>query len=200
VAAGVTGRRWRLALIALGLGAAACGRPVLAPSAARAPIALAGQSNAVFLWPFVVQAAAPIAIVGVAEDGSSIAEWGVTGALWPQLVPALHQPLRAFVWWQGESDKDSRSYPADLVTFLARVRSEANSPRLRVVVCRVVDDPAFVALRLAQAAYVEGDAQSVLVSSDGLEREHPDWLSGSAHLSPAGYRLMAQRILVAVFA
>lgn len=191
----------RYRVIAAGLGsvfALACGAAPAAPErAAVVPIALAGQSNADFIRPYLTAAAAPAAVVGFAQDGSTIRQWAIEApeGYWSRLVPALHQPLRAFVFWLGESNRDNvAEYAAMLPELFARVRREANDPRLLVVVCRVVDDPAFVGVRAAQAAYVAGDPESVLVSSDGVPREAP----GSAHLSPAGYVEMSSRILAAI--
>lgn len=189
--------------IVVALLAAACGGSSTAPTVPPPvvhvlPVALAGQSNALFIGPYLTQAAAPGAVVGFAQDGSAIAQWAPGSAFWLALAPTLRQPLRAFVWWQGESDRlTPERYQGDVAAFVARVRVEAGDPRLLVLICRVVDDPAFVGIRAAQAAYVATDARAVLVSSDGLAKEFGEGV-GSAHLSPEGYRLMAQRILTAI--
>lgn len=165
------------------------------------PIVLAGQSNAFFIQPFLAQAAAPVPVSGFAQDGSWITQWAVDApeGYWQRLAPSLHQPLKAFVWWQGESDWNAADvYLSRLIEFLQRVRREANDQNLLIVICRVVDDPAFPGIRADQEAYIKRDPRSVLVSSDGLPREHPDWASGSAHLSSDGYVVMSQRILAAI--
>jgi hypothetical protein len=158
-------------------------------------VALAGQSNAWLMRP-IFEKAYPH-IVGFAQDGSRIREWETGAPNWLHLEPALKQPLRAFVWWQGESDRhpgQAEVYGSALQEFLARVRVTANDPHLLLVICRVIDHPAFAQIRTAQEEYVARDARSVLVSSDGLPLELPD----SAHLSPAGYEEMVRRILAVI--
>lgn len=184
-----------LLVFALALFVSACGSSIAPSPEISLPIALAGQSNALFIRPYLIAAVAPEVVTGFAQDGSTIAQWAVTApqGYWSQLAPSLHQPLKAFVWWQGESDTTNVStYLNSLTEFIARVRNEAHDPTLRVVICRVVDDPAFSQIRALQAAYVAADARSVLVSSDGLPTEFST--PGSAHLSPEGYQQMAQRI------
>lgn len=191
------------ALLLVTLVASACGSTSITAPAASAPmrpLALAGQSNALFIRPYLTTAAAPEGVVGFAQDGSTIEQWAADAAEghWSQLAPQLHQPLRAFVWWLGESNRLAAEIFTDqLRTFVARVRLEANDPQLLVVICRVVDDPAFVGIRAAQAAYVATDPRAILVSSDGLPKEFGEGV-GSAHLSPDGYTQMAQRILRAL--
>lgn len=187
-----------LALVLL-IFAAGCGAAPTAPTppGAPGPIAFAGQSNANLMFDTLTAAYAPGVVLGAAarNPGSRIQEWALGAHYWPLLTPSLHQPLRAFVWWQGESDRaEVAEYPARLAAFLASVRAEAGDPQLFVVLCRVVDDPVFAGIRAVQEAYVRSDPRSVLVSSDGLELEGP----GSAHLSPVGYRAMAARVLVAL--
>ena len=143
------------------------------------------------------QAYAPGRVVGFAQEGSYIRQWDEGTDFWNRLAPQLHQPLRAFVWWQGESDRHPgmvEIYGVKLQALVARVRYEAADPQLLVVICRVVNDPAFAGIRAAQEAYVATDPRAVLVSSDGLPLES----AGSAHLSADGYREMAQRVLRAL--
>jgi len=185
-------------LIVLALFASACGGSSLsAPTIAAPtkPLALAGQSNALFIRPFLISAAAPEAVIGFSQDGSSIEQWAPGSAYWGQLAPQFHQPLRAFVWWQGEGNRLTPDiYASQLRDLIGRVRAEANDPNLLVLICRVVDDPLFVGIRAAQAAYVASDPRSILVNSDNLPKEFGEGV-GSAHLSPDGYTLMAKRIL-----
>ena len=169
---------------------------IATPPAAVMPLALAGQSNALFMRPSLEQQYTNV--VGFAQDGSKIAEWSASGAYWAQLAPQLHQPLKAFIWWLGESDTTTPDYMNAEREFFARVRLEANQPNLLIVVCRVVDAQVFAGVRAVQEAYVRSDPRSILVSSDGLEREHPNDLEGSAHLSRAGYDAMVLRILAAI--
>lgn len=183
---------------------ASCGSAPLAPTPVVSapvivplPLALAGQSNADFMRPALATAYAPGLVTGFAQNGSRIQEWDAGTAYWTNLQPSLHQPIRAFVWWQGESDRgadDAPVYAAKLRAFLARVRQEAHDPHLLIVLCRVVNDPVFASIRQTQEAYVVSDPRAILVSSDGLPLE----FEGSAHLSPAGYASMSQRILDAL--
>lgn len=183
----------------------ACGASPLAPTPEPPPvivappplpIALAGQSNPNLMFAPFVTAYAPGKVVGekALNPGSTIQQWAEGGPLWTALAPDLRQPLRAFVWWQGESDRHPGQVElleSETRAFIARVRKEANDPNLLVIICRVVDDPIFAGVRAAQAAYVASDPRSVLVSSDGLPLEGPR----SAHLSPQGYIAMTERIL-----
>ena len=165
------------------------------------PLALAGQSNALFMRPYLEAAYKPGDVIGFAQDGSQIVEWRVDGPYWMALKPTLHQALRAFVWWQGESDfRNPGPYLAALRAFIERVRREANDPNLLVLICRVVDDPTpgWSEIRRAQEVFVSTDRHAVLVSSDGLPKEHPDWPRGSAHLSKEGYQAMARRVIAAL--
>jgi hypothetical protein len=171
------------------------------PLPASRPLVLAGQSNALFMRPYLEDAYKPGSVVGFAQDGSHISEWGADGPHWKALRVTLHHPIRAFVWWQGESDAATASRYLDaLREFIARVRYEANDPNLLVVICRVVDDPApgWSTIRRAQETFVATDRRAALVSSDGLPKEHPQWKSGSAHLSKGGYQAMARRIIAAL--
>ena len=192
---------WPLALV---LAVAGCARSSpAAPSAAvvvSLPLALAGQSNADFIRPALQAAYAPASVIGYAQGGSTIAQWqiGAPAGFWSLLTPSLHQPLRAFVWWQGESDTTDVNYLTDLTEFVTRVRKETGNPTLLVLICRVVDDPAFQGIRQIQQKYVDSDKFAVLVSSDGLPLEDPTPGAGSAHLSAAGYVAMSARILGAL--
>lgn len=179
----------RRALLLVAVVASACGHPTTPSSPL--PLALAGQSGALLMRPYLAQAY-PGAVVGFQQDGSQIRDWADGMPFWMALAPTLRQPLRAFVWWLGESDRDDPiAIPGAFSLFLARVRREANDPALLVVLCRAVDHPLFTGVRAAEEAYVRTDPRAVLVSSDGLALEGPD----SAHLSGEGYRLMAQRVI-----
>lgn len=184
---------WVAALIA-----SACGASPLAPtSAAPRPIVLAGQSNAWLMRPIITAAYAPGHVLGFAQDGSYISQWHEGTPFWNILKADLHQPLRAFVWWQGESDRHPgrvEVYSDELRAFVQRVRTEANDPNLLVVICRVVDDPIFAPIRAIQEAYAASDPHAILVSSDSLPLE----FVGSAHLSTEGYAEMTRRILAVI--
>lgn len=190
-----TMRGWLvLALFTAGCGASV---PIAPTPAVPLPLALAGQSNAWLMRDIFAAAYAPGRVVGFAQDGSYIDQWAPNTDYWNRLATDLHQPLRAFIWWQGESDRwpgRVEIYESELRAFIARVRAEANDPNLLVVICRVIDDPIFAGVRAAQEAYVRSDPRSVLVSSDGLPLESV----GSAHLNAAGYVAMSKRILAVI--
>jgi lysophospholipase L1-like esterase len=172
---------------------AACG----APSAAHATppvttILLAGQSNAGNVAPFLVAAYHPSEVVMAAHGGQPIRKWAAGSEYWNELAPLLRQPLRAFVWWQGESDPQSTTYLADLTDLVARVRQANRSPNLLVVEIRILPLPqgAGATVRAAQEAFVQADTHAVLVSSDGVPAQADGY-----HLTDAGYRQMAARIV-----
>jgi hypothetical protein len=131
------------------------------------------------------------------QNSRSIASWSPTETppvLWRVLAAELRQPVQAFVWWQGESDRGSTTYLADDTELLARVRAENGNPQLLVVVIRILDLPQNAGIRAAQERVVAADPYAVLVSSDG-----PGFQDGTSdHLTPAGYQAVAQRILVAL--
>ena len=54
---------------------------------------------------------------------------------------------------------------------------------------RVLDLPVNAAVRAAQETFVRTDPNALLISSDGFQ------LDASDHLTDAGYRMVAQRIL-----
>lgn len=187
---------------------AGCGASPLQPSPVPTPVApvavgrvvLSGQSNAVLIRSFM-EGAYKGRVTTVAADGSRIAEWEVGTENWNALIPALHEPMRAFIWWQGESDyRDPVNYEAKLRAFLVRVRAEAGNSRLPVLLVRIVDDqwPGVPEIRAEQNSYARSDAQVILVSSDELPREHPEWATGSMHLSESGYQTMTTRIIAAL--
>jgi hypothetical protein len=157
------------------------------------PIVLSGQSNALFLDPFLTLVY-PMKVFTVAESGRAIEGWsaGPSGNHWNELVPLLQQPIQAFVFWQGESDRENTNYLSDLRDLIARVRAAANNPQLLVLDVRILDLPQNAAVRAAQETFVRTDANAILISSDGFQDETTD------HLTDAGYRSVAQRILDAV--
>lgn len=164
-----------------------------APAAAAATLALSGQSNAEFLAPFLA-ATYPGSVVGDWESGLPIAFWQTTDRMWPPLAAALHQPLRAFVWYQGESDyREPAAYGTALAELLGRVRAEAHDPQLLLVVVRIAPEPAFAGVRAAQEAFVAGDAHALLVSTDDLP-----FRPGEVHLTDDGYRTLAARLIAAL--
>jgi Carbohydrate esterase, sialic acid-specific acetylesterase len=177
----------------------ACSSLFPTPRRATDPIVLSGQSNALpdhLGDPF--QAEYPATAV-VAEGSQPISAWDVGRPLWAQLEPLLHRRhLRAFVWWQGESDAQLLvgDYEGHLRAFLHRVRHAAADPSLLIVVVQVLryTPPAGSGLgdadgvRADQARYVASDPRSVLVSVDDLPRDPGNHLADAA----------AQRILAVI--
>lgn len=186
-----------MAVVAACLASACGGGPPLAPSPVPTPITrplvLSGQSNAVNLAPFL-SAIYPLPVLTVAENGQPIRSWAGSnvGHLWLQLVPMLRDPIQAFVWWQGESDRNNPQYLSDLRELMGRVRQENGNPQLYVIVVRVFDLPPNAAVRIAQETFVQTDPNAVLISSDGFQMDDGD------HLTDAGYQAVAERVVAAV--
>jgi carbohydrate esterase-like sialic acid-specific acetylesterase len=152
------------------------------------PLVLSGQSNALLVAPSL-SAIYPLAVLSVAENGRPISGWAVTADRWKELLPLLQQPIQAFAWWQGESDRDNPNYLNDLRDLMARVRQTNGNAQLLVIEVRVLDLPVNAAVRAAQETFVRTDPNALLISSDGFQ------LDASDHLTDAGYRMVAQRIL-----
>jgi hypothetical protein len=155
-------------------------------------IVLSGQSNAENVAPFLANAYHPAQVISSTHSGNPIETWAPGKSNWTELARLLRQPLRAFVWWQGESDATSATYPADLTDLVARVRLANGTPNLLVVVIRILPLPhgSGASVRAAQEAFVQADVNAVLVSCDGVPAQ-PD----GVHLTDAGYRQVAARIV-----
>ena len=152
------------------------------------PLVLSGQSNALLVAPSL-SAMYPLAVLSVAENGRPISGWAVTADRWKELLPLVQQPIQAFAWWQGESDRDNPNYLSDLRDLIARVRQANGNPQLLVIEVRVLDLPANAGVRAAQETFVQTDTNAVLISSDGFRLDSTD------HLTDAGYQMVARRIL-----
>jgi hypothetical protein len=177
-----------VAILAAASFAGACGSSPLAPSSVTRPLVLSGQSNAVFVAPFL-SAVYPRPVLTVAESGRAIEGWALlTGNHWHELVPLLQQPIQAFVWWQGESDRTNTNYLSDLRDLIARVRQANANPQLLVIEVRVLDRDENASVRVAQESFVRTDTHAILISSDGFQ------LSTGDHLTDSGYQVVAQRI------
>lgn len=171
------------------LAAVACGGSLTSPSGTISrPLVLSGQSNALMVAPSL-SSIYPLAVLTVAESGRPISGWAVNGDQWTKLQPQLRQPIQAFVWWQGESDRNNPNYLADLRDLITRVRQVNGDPQLLVIEVRVLDLALNASVRAAQEAFVQTDANAVLISSDGFQFESTD------HLTDAGYQAVARRIL-----
>ena len=134
------------------------------------------------------------------ESGLSIAFWSPDDRLWRQLAPALHQPLAAFVYAQGEADCEGLStavsdYAARFADLMHRVRIEAQNPTLPILVVTVSATANCGAVRAVQAAWVASNRQARLISSDDLPRRD---FPADIHLTDAGASTLAQRIVAAV--
>ena len=179
-------------ILAVACVASACGGSPLSPSELTSPLVLSGQSNAVNLAPFL-SSVYPQPVLTVAENGRAIeGRYLLTGNHWRDLVPLLQQPIQAFVWWQGESDRDNPNYLSDLRDLIARVRQVNGNPQLLVIEVRVLNLTANAGVRAAQETFVQTDTNAVLISSDGFQLDSTD------HLTDAGYQIVARRIFDAI--
>src|SRR5712664_3988047 len=110
---------------------AGCGLSSAAkPSPAVSAVVLSGQSNAGGVSPFLVAAYRPSDVFVAAHGGEPIRKWAPGSLYWNELARLLRQPLKAFIWWQGENDLDSSTYLADLTDLMARVRAANHAPHL----------------------------------------------------------------------
>lgn len=183
----------------------ACGASSTAPSSTNTTIILSGQSNAVQLEPFLKAAYHDGKVDGYSYGGLPIDSFITTKPLisdwspWALIAATLHQPARAFIWWQGESDArdpghNPYQYQQQLATFIGNVRAEANQPNLYVIVCQILeadvsDTPI---IRAQTAAWVAGDRNAKLLFADDLPR------NDSQHLTAEGYTQMARRVIAAL--
>jgi hypothetical protein len=181
------------AVVVAALLAAGCGAPSAAgPSLPVSAVLLSGQSNAGGVSPFLAAAYRPSDVFVSAHGGEPIRKWAPGSLYWIELARLLRQPLKAFIWWQGESDLDSTTYLADLIDLVARVRAANHSPDLLVIVVRILPQPhgRGAGVRAAQEAFVQADTNAILVSSDGVPAQ-----ADGVHLTDAGYRQVAERIV-----
>ncbi|HEV1992000.1 MAG TPA: sialate O-acetylesterase [Candidatus Dormibacteraeota bacterium] len=182
-----------LALVFVALLAVGCGASSTAqPSAPGSTALLSGQSNAGGVAPFLVAAYRPSDVFVSAHGGEPIRKWAPGSLYWNELARLLRQPLKAFIWWQGENDLESTTYLADVTDLVARVRAANRTPDLLVIVIRILPQPHGwgAGVRAAQEAFVQADVNAVLVSSDGVPAQ-----ADGVHLTDAGYRQVAARIV-----
>lgn len=162
-----------------------------APVAATA-VVLSGQSNALFIAPYLQGRVAGVRATGT--SGQAIAGWAPGSGDWATLAATLTPgPLRAFVWWQGESDRLNPNYRGDLTTLIARVRSVAGQPTLRVVIVQVLDLPQNASVRTAQQNFVVGDVNALLVTTDISQRD-----GVTDHMTAAGYSEVARLVVASL--
>jgi hypothetical protein len=181
------------AVVVAALLAAGCGAPsAVTPSPPVTAVLLSGQSNAGGVSPFLAAAYRPSEVFLSAHGGEPIRKWAPGTLYWNELARLLRQPLKAFIWWQGESDLESTTYLADLTDLVARVRATNHAPHLLVIVVRILPQPHEwgAGVRAAQQAFVQADSKAVLVSSDGAPAQ-----ADGIHLTDAGYREVADRIM-----
>ncbi len=163
------------------------------------PLVLTGQSQAVILGPHLARAYhGPVTTV--AESGLSIAFWSAEDRLWRQLIPSLHQPLAALVFWQGESDCAGTStavpdYAARFGDLMSRIRREADAPSLPVLVVTVTPLAACANVRQIQAEWTREDAHATLVAADEIPRVD---FPADIHITDAGAEVLAHRLVAAV--
>lgn len=163
--------------------------PPAPPPPTRSVVLLSGQSNALYVAPYLALPLDSFAVVG--QNGAGIGHWqddDFDGSLWPAVKTVLTQRrVTAVVWWQGETDRRS-DYLQHLRALVDRMRRTAGRPTLPFVIVRILDTPENASVRTAQEAFVAGDHHAVLVSTDGLRLGHSD------HLTHRGYTIVAQRI------
>jgi len=177
-------------ILAVLLAALAGGCAVPATRAETQPVwGLSGQSNAEKLQPFLEPYAR---VVGYSKTSTAIEEWGVGKPMWRRLEPALHTPMSAFIWWQGESNNNepAGSYRAKLADLAARIRRAAHAPNLLFVVIRVGPNyrPPGCTIWNEEDAFVAADGHAILIPNDDLE------FVDAVHMTPAGYTAMAARL------
>lgn len=163
------------------------------------PLVVAGQSNAVILAPVLAARYTPVVVS--ASSGRPIAVWSPIPAppfaFHPEYLDLKAQleaqrPFRAFVWWQGESDRTHPDYAGALRELMGRVRSYSQQPDLPIILVRVLDMPSNASVRAAQEAFVASDSHAILISSDGFRDGESD------HLTVLGYEAIAARIVGAL--
>src|SRR5258708_8514704 len=121
---------------------AGCGASNAAnPSPAVSAVVLSGQSNAGGVSRFLVAAYRPSDVFVSAHGGEPIGKWARGSLNWNELAQLLRHPLKAFIWWRGESDLQSTSYLADLTDLVARGRATTRTPDLLVILIRVLPHP-----------------------------------------------------------
>jgi hypothetical protein len=166
------------------------------------PLVVVGQSNAVYLFPYLTANYAPGATC-VCRGVTALRGWDVNGDLWPPLVAALQQPaLAGMVIWEGEQDAlegvSTAEFVAHLTDFFARVR--AIRPGLLIVVVEIRmfnggGPPLGAVIRTAQEHVTAADPLTMLINVDDLAGEAPPQ---EEHLIPSTYPVAAQRIVTAI--
>jgi len=161
-------------------------------------LVLSGQSNPFYMQDYV-RSVSPWPVVQAVHGAEPIASWASSAPLWATLRTLLSPGrVRAFAWWQGESDgyngMDTATYQAALSDLITRVRSAASMTTLPVIVVRIKGDTAFNSIRAAQSAFVAGDSHATLINIDDLAAD----AVGSPHLTTAGYQTAAARIVAAL--
>ena len=152
---------------------------------ARDTVLLSGQSNAVFLAPFLAER---MRIETVARDSTGIAAWHADGSMWPTTLGALRSGrIRGIVWWQGESDANASAdtYADELRELLGRMRAEVG--HVPIILVRVLDIPGNGNVRNAQER-IARELRLPLISCDGFQ------LDQSNHATETGYRTIAAQI------
>jgi len=186
--------------------AVACSSPV-APRPTPTTLALAGQSNAILLRPSL-SALAPV--IGAGDQGATaISCWASTGPCWLALKPTLAaQPLKAFIWWQGEMDiltcvvpdtygPCDRQYGVALANLFSRVRLAAGNPNLPIVVMQMGAWAAHwrpqTTVESDTLGWVAQDRHALYIDTRDLE-----YRTDGIHMTEAGYTAVAQRIVAMI--
>lgn len=190
---------WLLLATALCFSLMGCSSPTRPTARGPVTLALAGQSNAILIRPFLGEH-----VTAFYGEVQPIACWAPSAACWAAFRPTL-RPVDAFVWSQGEydallSETPVAAYAAAQSDLVARVRAATGNPALLVVVLQMgpffdgpragVLGPQYQAWRRSWAA---SDAHAVFVETAGLE-----YRADEVHMTDAGYAALAGRIVAAV--
>ena len=127
-----------------------------------------------------------VALIKVSQGGTNLREdWNSTrkedDALYPMLIRNIDEALqalsergdtghlRAVLWHQGESDRNSKAYAENLTAFIAQLRADLKQPDLPFVIGEVFDNGKRDVVRNAQRSVADAVPGTAFVSSAGLE-------------------------------
>lgn len=146
----------------------------------------------------------PVFLINIGRGAQPIAQW-MTGAATPDLYACCKQNVEAalaylgatkvdrFLWWQGESDDGSATYPADFETVIARFRGETWFPYETPIVIMGVSPYYFTnenGLNDTLAHCAERDPQRRTYISQRDTKIIDYWMPPSGiHMTGLGYQL-----------
>lgn len=148
-----------------------------------------GQSNMTNTVPFFI--ARVKTMRGFAEGAQPISYWDVGANGWTQLNAAIagHSELRAFIWFQGETDNggDMATYTAKLVNLISRVRLSIGT---NLEVFLTLLNPQYVGSNGAIASACAQIANCALIHTADLE-----WAADNIHLDNVGADAYVVRVI-----